>query len=44
MQLARHIFETTVGKVLLPWINLGFMGALMMLLSEAVELLRGSSL
>ncbi len=42
MQLARHIFETTIGKILLPWLNLGLLGALLTLLSEAVDTLRGS--
>lgn len=43
MQFARHIFETTIGKILLPWVNLGILGALMTLLAEAVETLRNST-
>ncbi len=40
MTLGRKIFETTMGKIILPWLNLGFIGALCTLASEALELLR----
>ena len=42
MTLGRQILETTIGKILLPWLNLGFMGALCTLASEALELARAS--
>jgi hypothetical protein len=40
MTLGRQIFESTVGKILLPWINLGFTGAVVVLASEILESLR----
>jgi hypothetical protein len=40
MTLGRQIVETTIGKIILPWLNLGFIGAVCTLASEALELLR----
>ena len=40
MTLGRQIFESTLGKILLPWINLGFTGAVVVLASEMLESLR----
>jgi hypothetical protein len=37
MTLGRQIFEATLGKILLPWINLGFLGAVCTLASETLE-------
>ncbi len=44
MTLGRQIIETTIGKVLLPWLNLGFIGAVCILASELLEALRAPSL
>ncbi len=44
MQATRHIFETTIGKILLPWVNLGLLGALVALASEIAELFRSASI
>ncbi len=43
MTMGRQILETTLGKILLPWINLGFIGAMCMLATEIVEALRSSA-
>ena len=40
MTLGRQILETTIGKIILPWLNLGFLGALCTLASEALDLMR----
>lgn len=40
MQFTRHIFDTALGKVLMPWITLGFMGAVMALATEVIEMAR----
>ncbi len=40
MTLGRQIFESTVGKILLPWINLGFTGAVVVVATEMLENLR----
>ncbi len=42
MTLGRQIFESTLGKILLPWINLGFTGAVCVLASEMIEAVRAS--
>jgi hypothetical protein len=42
MTLGRQIFESTVGKILLPWINLGFTGAMIALATEMLESLRSN--
>lgn len=38
MQVTRQIFDSTVGKILMPWITLGFGGALLALATELVEI------
>ena len=40
MTLGRQIFESTMRKILLPWINLGFTAAMIALAAEMVESLR----
>ena len=40
MTLGRQILETTMGKIVLPWLNLGFLGALCTLAAEALDLVR----
>ncbi len=40
MTLGRQIFETTMGKILLPWINLGFTAAMCTLVAEIFQNLR----
>jgi hypothetical protein len=40
MTLGRHIFETTLGKVILPWLNLGFTGAVCTLAAELFDAIR----
>jgi hypothetical protein len=40
MTLGRQIFESTMNKILLPWINLGFTAAMFALATEMVENLR----
>lgn len=40
MQFTRHIFDTTLGKILMPWITLGFGGALLALATELIEVAR----
>ena len=42
MTLGRQIFENTLSKILLPWINLGFTGAVCVLASDMLETLRAS--
>ncbi len=42
MTLGRQIFESTLGKILLPWINLGFTAAMFTLLAEIFEGLRSN--
>jgi hypothetical protein len=42
MTLGRQIFESTMGKVLLPLINLGFTGMVCTLASEVIETLRAN--
>lgn len=42
MTLGRQIFESTLGKILLPWINLGFTGAVIALATEMLEAVRSS--
>jgi hypothetical protein len=42
MTLGRQIFESTMSKILLPWINLGFTAAMIALATEMLESLRGS--
>ncbi|MDT8067622.1 MAG: hypothetical protein ROO76_05580 [Terriglobia bacterium] len=37
MTLGRQIFENTIGKILLPWINLGFTGAVAVLAMEMLD-------
>jgi len=44
MTLGRQIIETTMGKIILPWLNLGFIGAVCTLASELIEVLRTPSL
>jgi hypothetical protein len=40
MTLGRQIFESTMSKILLPWINLGFTAAMVALGAEMLENLR----
>ncbi len=40
MQFTRQIFDTTLGKILMPWITLGFGAALLALATEALEIVR----
>lgn len=40
MTLGRQIFESTLGKILLPWINLGFTAAMITLGAEMLDSLR----
>jgi hypothetical protein len=40
MQLTRHIFDTTIGKILMPWITIGFGGAMLALATELIEVAR----
>jgi hypothetical protein len=40
MTLGRQIIETTIGKIILPWLNLGFLGAVCTIAAEALEMLR----
>lgn len=40
MTLGRRIFESTLGKILLPWINLGFTAAMIALATEVLDSLR----
>ncbi|HEU5403774.1 MAG TPA: hypothetical protein VFU86_20635 [Terriglobales bacterium] len=42
MRLGRQIFEGAIGKILLPWVNLGFTAAMITLVTEMVEAVRGS--
>jgi hypothetical protein len=42
MTLGRQIFESALSKILLPWINLGFTGAVCVLASEMIEVLRAN--
>ena len=42
MTIGRQIFETTIGKLLLPWLNLGFTGAVCALVTDLVDSLRNS--
>jgi len=42
MTLGRQIFESMLGKILLPWINLGFTGAMLALATDILESLRSS--
>jgi hypothetical protein len=40
MTQGRQIFENAMGKMLLPWINLGFTAAMIALATEMLEGLR----
>ena len=40
MQVTRHIFDTALGKVLMPWVTLGFGAALLTLATEVIEVVR----
>ena len=40
MQFTRHIFDTTIGKILMPWITIGFGGAMVALATELIEVAR----
>ncbi len=42
MTLGRQILETTLGKILLPWLNLGFLGALCAITAEVYESVRAA--
>lgn len=42
MTLGRQIFESTMGKILLPWLNLGFTAAMIALAAEMVDSLRSN--
>jgi hypothetical protein len=43
MQFTRQIFDTAVGKILMPWITLGFSAALLALAAEVLQILRDAS-
>jgi hypothetical protein len=40
MTLGRQILETTIGKIILPWLNLGFIGAICTLATELFDTIR----
>jgi hypothetical protein len=40
MTLGRQIFETTIGKIILPWLNLGFTGAVCTLALDLYDMIR----
>lgn len=40
MQFTRHIFSTAIGKILMPWITIGFGGAMLALATELIEVAR----
>jgi hypothetical protein len=40
MTLGRQIFETTLGKIILPWLNLGFTGAVCTLALDLYDTIR----
>jgi hypothetical protein len=40
MTLGRQIFESTVGKIILPWLNLGFTGAVCTLAVDLFNTIR----
>ena len=40
MQFTRHIFDKTIGKILMPWITIGFGGAMVALATELIEVAR----
>jgi hypothetical protein len=40
MQLTRHIFDTALGKILMPWVTFGFGAALLALATEVLEVVR----
>ena len=42
MTRGRQIFESTLGKILLPWINLGFTAAMIALATEMLDSLRSN--
>ena len=42
MTLGRQIVENTIGKILLPWLNLGFIGAVCAITTELYEAVRAS--
>jgi hypothetical protein len=44
MQLTRQIFDTAIGKILMPWITLGFGAALLALATEVIQIVRDTSL
>ncbi len=40
MSFTRHIFDTTLGKILMPWVTLGFGAAVLALATELIEIVR----
>lgn len=40
MQFTRHIFDTALGKILMPWVTIGFGGAVVALATELIEVAR----
>ncbi len=40
MQVTRHILDTTLGKILMPWVTFGFGAALLALATEVLEAVR----
>jgi len=40
MQVTRHILDTAIGKMLMPWVTLGFGAALVALATEVIEMVR----
>ncbi len=40
MQFTRPIFDTALGKILMPWVTLGFGAALLALATEVLEIVR----
>ncbi len=40
MQYTRQIFDTAIGKILMPWITLGFGAALLALATEVIQIAR----
>jgi hypothetical protein len=40
MQFTRHMFDTALGKILMPWVTIGFGGAVLALATELIEVAR----
>jgi hypothetical protein len=44
MQFTRQVFDSALGKILMPWSALGFSAALLALATEVIQIVRDASL